>query len=347
MYEGAPDWPGSGDRFWALIEKYGITILYTAPDRHPRLHEVGRRTGPQSTTCPACACSARWASRSTRRPGSGTTQHIGGGRCPIVDTWWQTETGAIMISPLPGLTTTKPASATRPFPGISADVVDEQGNPLPHGTDQKGILVITQPWPSMLRTLWGDDERYRKVYWSKFADRGSTSPATARGATRTAISGCWAAWTTSCWSPATISARWRWSRPWSTIPPSPKPPSSGAPTRSKARPSPPSSSLKEGVHGNLGTGRSAQRPRRQKDRRDLPPRRHPLHRRTAQDPLRQDHAPPAARHRRRPRTRRHDDPRRPHRRRQPQGEVFRRKLKIGRKQMLPALHSSYLHLLIN
>jgi acetyl-CoA synthetase len=93
-------------------------------------------------------------------------EHIGHGRCPVVDTWWQTETGAIMITPLPGLTTTKPGSATHPFPGIDAAVVDEKGNPVPDG--QKGILVIRKPWPSMLRTLWGNDERYRQVYWSKF-----------------------------------------------------------------------------------------------------------------------------------------------------------------------------------
>lgn len=91
---------------------------------------------------------------------------IGEGRCPIVDTWWQTETGGIMISPLPGITTTKPGSATKPFPGIDAAVVDEQGNPVPDG--QKGILIVRKPWPSMLRTLWGNDERYKQVYWSKF-----------------------------------------------------------------------------------------------------------------------------------------------------------------------------------
>jgi acetyl-CoA synthetase len=93
-------------------------------------------------------------------------EHIGGSRCPIVDTWWQTETGAIMITPLPGIISTKPGSATRPFPGISAEIVDEQGRPVADG--RKGILVITKPWPSMLRTLWGNDERYKQVYWSKF-----------------------------------------------------------------------------------------------------------------------------------------------------------------------------------
>ncbi len=95
---------------------------------------------------------------------------IGGGRCPIVDTWWQTETGAIMISPLPGLTTTQPGSASRPFPGIAVDVVDEAGASVPPG--EGGLLAIRRPWPSMLRGLWGNDERYRQVYWSKFAGQG-------------------------------------------------------------------------------------------------------------------------------------------------------------------------------
>jgi acetyl-CoA synthetase len=95
---------------------------------------------------------------------------IGGNKCPVVDTWWQTETGSIMITPLPGLTTTKPGSATRPFPGILADIVDEEGNSVPQGGG--GFLVIKHPWPSMLRTLWGDDQRYKDVYWSKFEKQG-------------------------------------------------------------------------------------------------------------------------------------------------------------------------------
>jgi len=174
LYEGAPDFP-QRDRFWSLIENYGITIMYTAPTairafmkwgtEWPAKHDlstlrllgsVGEPINPEA-----------WLWYNT---------HIGGGKCPIVDTWWQTETGSIMISPLPGISATKPASASRPFPGIAAEVVDEAGNPLPHGTDQTGILVLTQPWPSMLRTLWRDDERYKNVYWSKFADKGYYFP---------------------------------------------------------------------------------------------------------------------------------------------------------------------------
>ena len=168
MYEGSPDWGSGGaarDRFWDMIERHQITILYTAPtlvracmkwgDAHPRSHDLTSLRLLGSVGEPINPEAWLWYH-----------EVIGGGRCPIVDTWWQTETGAIMVTPLPGLTTTKPGSATRPFPGIAADVVDEQGNAVPDG--QKGILVIRKPWPSMLRTLWGDDERYKQVYWSKF-----------------------------------------------------------------------------------------------------------------------------------------------------------------------------------
>ncbi len=169
IYEGAPDWPQK-DRFWQLIEKYGVSILYTAPtairafmkwgEQWPQKHDLSSLRLLGSVGEPINPEAWQWYHA-----------HIGGGRCPIVDTWWQTETGAIMISPLPGLSTLKPASASRPFPGISAEVVDERGEALPHGTDQTGILVITKPWPSMLRTLWGDDQRYQDVYWSKFGDK--------------------------------------------------------------------------------------------------------------------------------------------------------------------------------
>ena len=174
LYEGAPDWP-QRDRFWSLIERHGISILYTAPTairafmkwgtEWPAKHDLSSLRVLGSVGEPINPEAWLWYN-----------EHIGGGRCPIVDTWWQTETGAIMVTPLPGISKTKPASASRPFPGISAEVVDEAGEPLPHGTDQTGILVITQPWPSMLRTLWRDDERYKNVYWSKFADKGYYFP---------------------------------------------------------------------------------------------------------------------------------------------------------------------------
>jgi acetyl-CoA synthetase len=170
MYEGSPDWGTEGhgsrrDRFWDMIERHKITILYTAPtliracmkwgDEHPAAHDLSSLRMIGTVGEPINPEAWLWYH-----------EHIGHGRCPIVDTWWQTETGGIMITPLPGLTTTKPGSATKPFPGIDAAIVDEKGNPVPDG--QKGILVIRKPWPSMLRTLWGNDERYRQVYWSKF-----------------------------------------------------------------------------------------------------------------------------------------------------------------------------------
>jgi acetyl-CoA synthetase len=165
IYEGAPDYPDR-DRFWAIVEKYRVTILYTAPtairafmkwgESYPQRHDlsslrllgtVGEPINPEAWI---------WYH-----------EHIGGGRCPIVDTWWQTETGMIMITPLPGIITTKPGSATRPFPGVFADILDEQGNPVPTG--RGGYLVITRPWPAMTRGLYGDPERFVQVYWSQYA----------------------------------------------------------------------------------------------------------------------------------------------------------------------------------
>ncbi len=166
MYEGVPNFPGN-DRFWEIVEKYRVTILYTAPTairtfmkwgaEEPAKHDlsslrllgtVGEPINPEA-----------WIWYHT---------HIGGGRCPIVDTWWQTETGGIMISPLPGLTVTKPGSATFALPGVSLEVVDDEARPVTHGG---GYLTLTDPWPGMLRGIWGDPERYRDTYWSRFEGR--------------------------------------------------------------------------------------------------------------------------------------------------------------------------------
>lgn len=162
MYEGAPNHPRE-DRFWSIIEKYGVSILYTAPtairafikwgDHWPKQHDLSSLRLLGSVGEPINPEAWMWYH-----------QVIGGGRCPIVDTWWQTETGMIMITPLPGATPTKPGSATRPFPGIVAEVVDRTGRPLP--ADQGGFLVIQKPWPAMLRTIHGDDARYKQTYWS-------------------------------------------------------------------------------------------------------------------------------------------------------------------------------------
>jgi acetyl-CoA synthetase len=166
MYEGAPDWPDRG-RFWSLIEKHRVNIFYTAPtairafmrwgEEWPGKHDlsslrllgtVGEPINPEAWI---------WYQ-----------EHIGGGRCPIVDTWWQTETGMILITPLPGIVATKPGSATLPFPGIAADVLDDRGRVVKEGG---GYLAITRPWPAMMKTIYGDPERYVHQYWSKWDRR--------------------------------------------------------------------------------------------------------------------------------------------------------------------------------
>ena len=173
LYEGTPDFPDK-DRFWAIVEKYKVTVLYTAPTairtfmkwgvEYPQRHDMSSLRLLGSVGEPINPEAWIWYQ-----------EHIGGGRCPVVDTWWQTETGMIMLSPLPGITTTKPGSATFPFPGVFADVVNQRGESVPLGGG--GYIVITKPWPAMLRTLWGDHERYLATYWSKFGDRGYYFPA--------------------------------------------------------------------------------------------------------------------------------------------------------------------------
>jgi acetyl-CoA synthetase len=164
IYEGTPDTPHRG-RFWEIVQKYKITILYTAPtairtfmkwgDDIPAKYDMSSLRILGSVGEPINPEAYVWY-----------REHIGDNRCPVVDTWWQTETGAIMISPLPGVTSGKPGAAMRPLPGISADVVDDQGNSVPDGGG--GFLVVREPWPAMLRTIWGDDQRYIDTYWSRF-----------------------------------------------------------------------------------------------------------------------------------------------------------------------------------
>jgi acetyl-CoA synthetase len=167
IYEGTPDFPDK-DRWWSIIETYKVSVLYCAPTAIRTFMKWGAEYVQKHDM------------RSLRLLGSvgepinpeawlWYQEHIGGGRCPIVDTWWMTETGSILITPLPGITTTKPGSATFPFPGIKADVVDEEGKSVPLG--QAGYLVISRPWPAMLRGIYNDDARYRETYWSKYPGR--------------------------------------------------------------------------------------------------------------------------------------------------------------------------------
>ncbi len=164
LYEGAPDHPAR-DRFWSIVERYRVTVFYTAPtairafmgwgDAWPKKHDLSSLRLLGTVGEPINPEAWMWY-----------REHVGQDRCPIVDTWWQTETGAILVTPLPGLTTTKPGSACRPFPGIHVDVVDDEGRSVPKGGG--GFLVITKPWPSMLRGIYGAPERYRQTYWSRF-----------------------------------------------------------------------------------------------------------------------------------------------------------------------------------
>jgi acetyl-CoA synthetase len=166
IYEGTPDYPDK-DRWWEIVARYGVTILYTAPTAI-RAH---MKWGPEFA--------GRHELSSLRLLGTvgepinpeawvWYQEHIGGGRCPVVDTWWQTETGMILITPLPGITTTKPGSATKPFPGVDAAVYNEAGEEV--GPGGGGYLVLRRPWPAMLRGIYGDDARYRETYWSKYGD---------------------------------------------------------------------------------------------------------------------------------------------------------------------------------
>ena len=175
MYEGAPDYPDK-DRFWEIIAKHKATILYTAPtairsfmkwgDEYPAKHDLSSLRLLGSVGEPINPEAWRWYAK-----------NIGGDRCPVVDTWWQTETGAIMATPLPGITATKPGSATHPFPGIELRVRGEDGSESaltgPGSEEQReGALVIAQPWPSMTRGIWNDPKRFVDTYWSKFPDTG-------------------------------------------------------------------------------------------------------------------------------------------------------------------------------
>src|SRR3954447_22254047 len=163
LYEGTPDFPAQ-ERWWEIVERYGVSILYTAPTairahmkwgpEHAEKHDLSSLRLLGSVGEPINPEAWMWYHR-----------HVGGERCPIVDTWWQTETGMIMITPLPGVTTTKPGSATKPFPGVEAAVLNEQGERVEHGG---GYLVLERPWPAMTRGIFGDDERFRETYWSRF-----------------------------------------------------------------------------------------------------------------------------------------------------------------------------------
>jgi len=165
IYEGTPDAPHGG-RWWEIIEKYGVTIFYTAPTAIRSFMKLGRQV-PDDFDLSSLRVLGSVGEPINPEAWVWYRDVIGGGTTPIVDTWWQTETGAIMVTALPGVTILKPGCAQVPLPGISIDVLDEAGHPVPAGGG--GLLVVTEPWPSMLRGIWGDPERFRETYWSKFA----------------------------------------------------------------------------------------------------------------------------------------------------------------------------------
>ncbi|WP_256795768.1 acetate--CoA ligase [Terrabacter sp. Ter38] len=168
MYEGTPDTPHQG-RWWEIIQDYKVTILYTAPTAVRTFMKWGSDI-PSKFDMSSLRLLGSVGEPINPEAWLWYHKHIGGGRAPIVDTWWQTETGAIMISPLPGVTTLEPGSAQKPIPGISAEILDDEGKPFTT-PEQVGYLVLTKPWPSMLRGIWGDPERYKETYWSRFGEK--------------------------------------------------------------------------------------------------------------------------------------------------------------------------------
>ncbi len=301
MWEGAPDYPNRGI-WWELIERYGVTILYCAP-----------------TAIRACIkWGAQWPNGhdlSTLRllgtvgepinPKAWLWYHkvIGGGRCPIVDTWWQTETGAIMITPLPGITATKPGSCTHPFPGVEAEVYDESGGyPIEHG---QGLLVLTRPWPSMLRTLYKEDERYIKTYFERF---GKETYLVGDAARRDADGYLWVIGRID--DVVNVSGhRLSTAEVESAIVAHPDVAEAaviGQHDEDTGQAIVAFVTLQGDLEGDERDGREHPRHGGRADRQVRPPQADHLGRRPAQDALGQDHAPPAARHRRGPRAgRRH------------------------------------------
>ena len=230
MYEGAPDWPHR-DRFWEIIERHGVTIFYTAPTAIRAFMRWGTEW-PEKRDLSTLRLLGSVGEPINPEAWMWYHAHIGHGKCPVVDTWWQTETGMIMITPLPGITATKPGSATRPFPGIVAEVRDARGKRVETGG---GLLTLTRPWPAMLRGIYGDPERFVKQVPGAAGATAPTSRATARAVTTTGSSGSWGAWTTCSTSRVTGSARWRSRARWSIIRRLRRPRSSAGRTRSRDR----------------------------------------------------------------------------------------------------------------
>ena len=326
MYEGAPDWPQK-DRFWSLVERYGVTVFYTAPTairafmrwgtEWPARHDLSSLRLLGSVGEPINPEAWMWYHRT-----------IGGEQCPVVDTWWQTETGAIMITPLPGVTTLKPGSATRPFPGISAEILNERGDTVDVGG---GLLALTRPWPSMLRGIYGDPERYVRQYLGQVGPwrvrhrrrrqarrRRLFLAARARGRRdQRRRPPDWDHGGRECAGRSSKRGRGGGRRP--------RPRAEGSGDRGVRD----AEGERKGAVAP-GTGGGSQGARRAQDRRDCETRRHSFYCGSAEDAVREDYASAAARHRGRQGARGHEHAGRSRRRREPQGAVRGRARLIGR-----------------
>ena len=301
MYEGAPDWP-ERDRLWDIVERYGVTIFYTAPTAIRAFMKWGAEL-PERHDLSSLRLLGTVGEPINPEAWMWYHHNIGGQRCPIVDTWWQTETGGIMITPLPGVVATKPGSATRAFPGVAAEVVDGAGKAVQVGG---GFLALTAPWPGMLRTIWGDDERYQEIYWSKWP--GMYFPGD--GAKRDEDGYFWLlgrvddVLNVAGHRIGTMEIE-------SALVDHPSVAEAAVVGKHhdlKGQAVAAFVTLKSGFEPHDELKDDLQGARGQEDRRDRPARRHPVRGRLAEDAQRQDHAPAAAGHRRGSGPRRHDHP---------------------------------------
>ncbi len=314
LYEGTPDTPHAG-RWWELIQKYGVTILYTAPTAIRSFMKAGDEV-PRSFDLSSLRILGSVGEPINPEAWIWYHDVIGGGTAPIVDTWWQTETGAIMISALPGLTTLKPGSAQVPVPGVRVDVLTEEGRRVdpPNG----GLLAITEPWPSMLRGIWGDRERFVETYWSKFSDpdAGVWTYFAGDGAHVDADGDLWLLGRVD--DVMNVSGhRLSTTEIESALVAHPHVAEAGGDRRLRCDHGAGGGRIRHredgrprGAHRRRARAAPA-RARRPRDRRDRPPARRLPRLRAPEDALRQDHAPPPPRRRRGPSHRRHDDARRP------------------------------------
>ena len=305
LYEGVPDYP-ERDRWWDIVERYKVDILYTAPTairshmkwgpEHAEKHNLSSLRLLGSVGEPINPEAWMWY-----------REVIGAGRTPVVDTWWQTETGMILITPLPGVTTVKPGSATKPFPGIDAVILDEQGEEVPPGGG--GYLAVRRPWPAMLRGIYNDHDRYVETYWSRYPDVYFTGDGAKRDADGRLLAHGPRGRRHEHLRPSHLDDR---GRERARRSPRGRGGRGLRPHRSDYRPG--DRRLRDAQGRRRGVGRDdggAPRPRRDEDRKDRAAGEHRLHARAAEDALRKDHAPPPPGRLRPPGARRHDDARRP------------------------------------